>query len=84
VGDGATITRSMVRKVGDALVGHTPLRTQLTWCEKEGVPRAIFTHCGSALVRADPDEVQAKVDVLAKERGVEAQVACDGMEVVLR
>jgi phosphoribosyl 1,2-cyclic phosphodiesterase len=84
VGDGATITRSMVRKVGDALVGHTPLRTQLTWCEKEGVPRAIFTHCGSALVRADPDEVQAKVDALAKERGVEARVACDGMEVVLR
>lgn len=45
VGDGATITRSMVRKIDDNLIGHTPIHTQLTWCQKEGVPRAIFTHC---------------------------------------
>lgn len=47
IGDGATVTRSMVRKRDDALIGHAPIRTQLTWCQKEGVARAIFTHCGS-------------------------------------
>jgi phosphoribosyl 1,2-cyclic phosphodiesterase len=54
IGDGATVTRSMVRKVDGALIGHTPLRTQLTWCQKMGVPRAIFTHLGSKVVEGDP------------------------------
>ena len=84
IGDGATITRSMVRQVDDALIGHVPLRTQLTWCQKEGVPEAIFTHCGSAIVDADPEEVAGTVNKLAKERGVEATIAVDGMERVLR
>jgi phosphoribosyl 1,2-cyclic phosphodiesterase len=84
VGDGATVARSMVRKVDDNLIGHTPLRTQLTWCQKEGVPRAIFTHCGSEIVQGDPDELGAEVDALAEERDVEAEIACDGMEVILR
>jgi phosphoribosyl 1,2-cyclic phosphodiesterase len=84
VGDGATATRSMVRKIDHNLVGHTPLRTQLTWCQKEGVPRAIFTHCGAEIVKGDPDELSAEVDALAEERGVEADIAYDGMEVVLR
>ena len=84
IGDGSTITRSMVRQVDDALIGHVPLRTQLTWCQKEGVPEAIFTHCGSAIVDADPEEVAGTVNKLAKERGVEATIAVDGMERVLR
>ncbi len=84
VGDGATITRSMVRKQDDKLIGHVPLRTQLTWCQKEGVPRAIFTHCGSAIVKKEPGEVREKVEPLAEEREVEVEIAHDGMEVVLR
>ena len=84
VGDGATIVRSMVRKPGERLIGHSPIRTQLGWCQKEGVRRAIFTHCGSAIVAADPEEVAAQVNQLAQERGVQAQIAYDGMEVVLR
>ena len=51
VGDGATITRSMVRTVDENLIGHTPIRTQLTWCQKESVPRAIFILCGSRIVK---------------------------------
>src|SRR4029077_18018565 len=47
LGDGATVARSFIRKRGKALIGHSSVRTQLTWCEKEGVPRAIITHCGS-------------------------------------
>lgn len=84
VGDGATITRSMVRSSDDHLIGHTPIRTQLTWCEKEGVPRAIFTHCGSEIVKGDERVLGAKVRELARERNVEAEIAHDGMEEVLR
>lgn len=84
VGDGATITRSMVRVIDEALIGHTPIRTQLTWCQKEGVPRAIFTHCGSEIVTGDERSLGAKIRELARERGVEAEIAHDGMELVLR
>lgn len=80
VGDGATITRSMVRKPGTELIGHTPIRTQLTWCQKEGVPLAMITHCGTEIVESDEQEVQQKVDALARERSVTAIVAHDGME----
>lgn len=84
VGDGATVTRSLVRKRNDALIGHAPIRTQLTWCQREGVPRAIFTHCGSELVTGDERKLVAKIGEMARERGVRAEVAHDGMEVVLR
>jgi phosphoribosyl 1,2-cyclic phosphodiesterase len=84
IGDGATLTRSFVRKRGDRLIGHTPFRTQLTWCEKEGVPRAIVTHCGSEIVTGDERTLGAKLRAMAGERGVEAEIAHDGMEVVLR
>jgi phosphoribosyl 1,2-cyclic phosphodiesterase len=84
IGDGATLVRSMVRKSDDHLIGHTPIRTQLTWCEKEGVPRAIFTHCGSQIVKGDERVLGAKLRALARERGVHAEIAHDGMEVILR
>ncbi len=84
VGDGATVVRSMVRRRGDTLFGHAPIRTQLTWCQKEGVARAIFTHCGTELVTGDEKYLMAKIDEMARERGVRAEVARDGMEVVLR
>lgn len=84
VGDGATLTRSMVRKQGENLIGHTPVRTQLTWCRKEGVPRMIVTHCGSGIVEGDERTLGAQLREMAGERGVEAEIAHDGMEVVLR
>jgi phosphoribosyl 1,2-cyclic phosphodiesterase len=84
VGDGATIEQSMVRKRGDVLIGHTPVRTQLTWCQKTGVPRAIISHCGAEIVEGDERTLRARIGALAKKRGVEAEIAYDGMEVVLR
>src|SRR5215469_15892523 len=50
IGDGAAVTHSFIRRRGKALIGHSRVRTQLTWCEKESVPRAIITHCGSEIV----------------------------------
>jgi phosphoribosyl 1,2-cyclic phosphodiesterase len=84
IGDGATLVRSFVRKRGDALIGHTPVRTQLTWCAKEGVPRAIITHCGSEIVSGDERRLGARLRAMARERGIRAEFAHDGMAVVLR
>jgi phosphoribosyl 1,2-cyclic phosphodiesterase len=84
VGDGATLTHSMVRKSDDTPIGHTPVRTQLTWCQKMGVPRAIITHCGAEIVAGDRDEIEARLGEMADERGVEAQIAHDGWQVALR
>jgi phosphoribosyl 1,2-cyclic phosphodiesterase len=83
IGDGATLVRPMVRR-RVALVGHTPIRTQLGWCEKEHVPAAIFTHCGSEIVKEDGRRVNAKVRRLGLDRGIYARVAHDGMRLMLR
>jgi phosphoribosyl 1,2-cyclic phosphodiesterase len=83
IGDGATVSASMVRRDGDQLFGHTPVRTQLTWCRKEGVPKMIVTHCGSGIVTGEMEGVRDQIRAFARERGVEVEVAYDGMEVVL-
>jgi phosphoribosyl 1,2-cyclic phosphodiesterase len=83
IGDGATVTRSFIRKRGKAMIGHSPVRTQLTWCEKEGVPRAIITHCGSEIVTGNEREIVAKLRAIAAERGVEVRIAYDGMKVAM-
>jgi phosphoribosyl 1,2-cyclic phosphodiesterase len=84
VGDGAAITRSIVRRRVETLIGHAAIRVQLVWCEEEGVPRAVFTHCGSELVKGDPVRVAARVAELGAALGVEALVAHDGLELVVR
>lgn len=84
IGDGATIARPLVRRRGDALIGHTPVRTQLTWCREAGVRRAIFTHCGNEIVGGNEHEIGARIAKLASERGVDTALAHDGMTVLLR
>ncbi len=84
IGDGASMTRSFVRRRDDRLIGHAPVRTQLTWCQKEGVPRAMITHCGKEVVTGDPARLAEQLDDMARERGVEASFAYDGAAVVLR
>lgn len=82
-GDGATLTRPIVRKRGEALIGHAPMRTQLTWCQKEGVPGTVFTHCGKHIVGGDEQAVAKQLDGFARERGVTALIAYDGMELTI-
>src|SRR5947208_9855283 len=84
IGDGATLTRSFVRKRGDALIGHAPVRTQLGWCAKEGVPRAIITHCGSEIVAGDERALRKTIAAIARDIGIETQIAHDRMELALR
>ena len=78
IGDAAVLTRSMVRKKAGQLIGHTPVTTQLDWCESADVARAIFTHCGSEVVRSNAHQVNARVRELGRMRGVIASLACDG------
>jgi hypothetical protein len=73
-----------VRKPGEALIGHTPVRTQLTWCRKEGVDRAVITHCGSEIVEGDERTLGAEIRKMARERGVDVEIAHDGMQMILR
>ena len=83
IGDGATVTRSFIRKRGKALIGHSPVRTQLTWCQKESVPHAIITHCGSEIVSSNQRKIAAKLNVMAAERDIDVRIAYDGMKVKL-
>ena len=83
VGDGATVTRPLIRRRDGTLIGHTPIRTQLGWCHAEAVRRAIFTHCGSEIVGGDERSLGALVRRLGRERGVEASIAYDGMRLSL-
>ncbi len=83
VGDGATLERSMVRRSDGHLIGHAPVRQQLGWCEKEGVPRALFTHCGSEIVAGDGRKTAGRLRRLANARGRRARFAHDGMTLDL-
>jgi phosphoribosyl 1,2-cyclic phosphodiesterase len=83
IGDGATLTRSFIRRRGETLIGHAPVRTQLMWCEKERIPHAIITHCGSEIVTGDEGKISAELRAIGAERGVEVRIAYDGMKVKL-
>jgi ribonuclease BN (tRNA processing enzyme) len=83
IGDGATVTRSMVRRRGRDVIGHATVGAQLAWCREQGVGRAIFTHCGSEIVRSDAPAIAADIAGLGQEQGVEASLAYDGQRLVL-
>ncbi len=83
VGDGASLIRPIIRRRGDAQIGHTSVRTQLGWCGKAGIARAVITHCGSEIVGAPGRFIDTAVRELGTLNGVDAAVAFDGYEVVL-
>jgi phosphoribosyl 1,2-cyclic phosphodiesterase len=80
VGDGATVHRPIQRSLGNTLVGHASVRSQVKWCAQAGIPRAIFTHCGTAIV-ANQDDAERTVAAFGCASGVEASVAYDGLEI---
>jgi hypothetical protein len=82
IGDGATMKRSMVRKKNGVLFGHAPITAQLGWCKTAKVHHAIFTHCGSEIVKGDARRLNASVRRLGDEHGIDAHLACDGEQVV--
>jgi len=82
-GDGAAITRPILRKRDHVLIGHASIRMQLEWCRAERVPVAIFTHCGSEIVKGDQRVVQEKVAALGDAAGVSTSLAVDGSEITI-
>jgi phosphoribosyl 1,2-cyclic phosphodiesterase len=78
IGDGATIKRPMVRRRGRTLTGHASIVAQLDWCRRAGVKRAVFTHCGSQIVRGDARRLDRIVRRLGRDHGTEARLARDG------
>jgi hypothetical protein len=84
IGDGATLNRSLIRRRGRRLIGHASINMQLDWCKKEGVPRVIISHCGSQIVAAGEKKARAELASITAKHGVDAQIAYDGMELVLR
>jgi phosphoribosyl 1,2-cyclic phosphodiesterase len=84
IGDGATITRSFVRRRGDRLIGHANVRTQLGWCAKEGIPLVIISHCGSEIVTGNESKLAKELQQIAADRGIEAFLAYDGMKLELK
>lgn len=83
IGDGSAMTRPIVRRHGNAVLGHTTVRAQIGWCSEAGVRRAVFTHCGKEIMAADERRLGAALRAMARERGVAARFAYDGLEMVL-
>ena len=83
VGDGASLTRPIVRRRGEVRIGHASIRQQLDWCVAESVVRAVFTHCGSQILR-DEEGAGERVAELGRKRGIRAAIAHDGLQLVLR
>jgi phosphoribosyl 1,2-cyclic phosphodiesterase len=83
IGDGATVRRSMVRMRNRKSIGHAPIATQLDWCAKANVPAAIFTHCGSPIVRGNARLMNRLIRTLGNERGIDARIAQDGERLSL-
>ena len=82
VGDGASLTRPIVRRRGNALFGHTTIRAQLNWCKRHGIGRAYIVHCGKQLVEMKPAEAQRCVNEFAGPR-LRAVIAHDGLTIEL-
>jgi len=75
IGDAAVLVRPLVRTRGQVLIGHASVATQRDWCRTGGVTRAIFTHCGSGVVRSAASRADAIVQSLGHVRGVDARLA---------
>jgi phosphoribosyl 1,2-cyclic phosphodiesterase len=83
IGDGAAISKPILRQHDGALTGHASITAQLDWCRKQRVTRAIFTHCGSGIVRAPHRASVERVAALGRTRDIDAAIASDGEQIDL-
>jgi len=83
IGDGASLTQPIIRYRDGIPMGHTTIKNQIIWCAQEKVPMAIFTHCGSQIVKGDGRTLGAQIRELGKKYGINAKLAYDGMCIEL-
>jgi ribonuclease BN (tRNA processing enzyme) len=81
IGDGATLHRPLVRRRGSTQIGHATIGRQLEWCAAAGVEQAVFTHCGSGIVRAQPRQISVALAAMTRTYGVRARLAYDGLRI---
>jgi phosphoribosyl 1,2-cyclic phosphodiesterase len=81
IGDGASLTRPLVRRRPGTLIGHAAIVTQLDWCRGAHVRQAVFSHCGSQVTGGDARRLNALLRRLGRERDVNARFACDGLRL---
>ena len=85
IGDGSSVTKSLVRKPGEEIIGHAPIQTQLTWCQKTGMNTAFFTHLGTEIVSGDEPTILQEIRTMAADRDIgQVDLARDGMQFVMR
>ena len=78
IGDGATMRHSMVRVKERTLIGHAPITTQLDWCARAHLRRAIFTHCVRQSYVKNRVRWMRSIRSLGRELGIDARLARDG------
>lgn len=84
IGDGASVNVPKVHRRDNQLFGHASIKTQLGWCKKEQVPRAIFTHCGIEIVKGDSKKILSQIKNYDVAKDIDVAIAYDGMMVILR
>ncbi len=84
IGDGAIVTRTLLKRIKDGVpTGHSPIKEQLSWCSKYRVPRALFTHCGSEIVKGDHKELEQRIKELGAQVGVKAGIVTDNSRLTI-
>lgn len=83
IGDGASISRPLIRRRNSTTIGHASVREQLGWCRDEGIRNVVITHCGSQIVKIDHRVLDTTVERMQSEFGVELMIAIDGLELTV-
>lgn len=75
VGDGSTLTGSLVRRhTTGMLLGHTTIRAQLGWLARAGVPRAVFSHFGEEPIAMGDRDLRQALATLAAAKAPDCEV----------
>jgi phosphoribosyl 1,2-cyclic phosphodiesterase len=81
VGDGARMEHGLARGTGLRRSGHASIREQLSWCADANVGQAVFTHCGSPVIRMSEAEAAAALENLARAFGIPSSLAHDQQQI---
>src|SRR3990167_6219858 len=104
IGEASTLSVPMIRKIhpghperpqgvegSKLLYGHAMIKAQITWCQKAGIPLALFTHCGKQIVEMGYKNAAQKLKELGlsrhsfnktkadQEKDMDVLLAYDGM-----
>ncbi len=82
IGDGSSFRSNLVRRsktLPSKLFGHARMSTQVNWCLKYGIKKAIFTHFGKEAIRLGDKELKKKLE----QEGINILIAYDGLRMAV-